>query len=304
MSKIILVIGASGSQGGEVLLQLQRDKKFKIRVLQRKESDFSKRMRKEGVEVVIGDLNDEDSLVKATENVYGIFSVLAVSIDIANNKEISQEINLVNAAQKNNVQILIHASVARAGDEQNFKDWNEKDRTPFYHSYWEGKTGANNAIKNSKLPHWVIFKPAWMMDNFLKGRSLILPDLKNGLIDNNVKLDTKLDFICALDQARFVCDAFENIEKYDKKEIDLAAESLTFSEVADIIFKNFNKKIKVVYTERSEMIKRGVPKPIVDSYEWDNIEGYKVDIEKVKSYGVKMTDFNEFCRIYKDRLDI
>ena len=52
------------------------------------------------------------------------------------------------------------------------------------------------------------------------------------------------------------------------------------------------------------MIKRGVPKPIVDSYEWDNIEGYKVDIEKVKSYGVKMTDFNEFCRIYKDRLDI
>ena len=71
MSKIILVIGASGSQGGEVLLQLQRDKKFKIRVLKRKESNFSKRMREEGVEVVIDDLNDEDSLVKENENVYG-----------------------------------------------------------------------------------------------------------------------------------------------------------------------------------------------------------------------------------------
>ena len=61
-------------------------------------------------------------------------------MDIANNKEISQEINLVNAAQKNNVQILIYASVSRPGDEQNLKDWNEKDRTPLYHSYWEGKT--------------------------------------------------------------------------------------------------------------------------------------------------------------------
>ena len=116
-------------------------------------------MREEGVEVVIGDLNDEDSLVKATENAYGIFSVLAVSMDIANNKEITQEANLVNAAQKNNVQILIHASVARAGDEQNFKDWKEKDRTPFYHSYWEGKTGANNVIKIINFLIWSFLSP-------------------------------------------------------------------------------------------------------------------------------------------------
>lgn len=65
MVKAILVIGASGSQGGEIYKQLQREKKFKIRVLQRKESEFAKKARSEGAKVVIGNLNDEESLIKA-----------------------------------------------------------------------------------------------------------------------------------------------------------------------------------------------------------------------------------------------
>ena len=50
----------------------------------------------------------------------------------------------------------------------------------------------------------------------------MIPDVKNGFIENNVKLETKIDYTSAYDQAQFVADAFENISKYDKKEIDLA----------------------------------------------------------------------------------
>ena len=143
------------------------------------------------------------------------------------------------------------------------------------------------------------------MDNFFKGRSkYTLPNLKEGFIENNFKVDTKLDLICALDQGKFVADAFENIEKYDKKEIDLASESLTFTEMAEIILKICNKKIKVISTEGSELIRRGVPKIIVDSNEWHVLEGYKVDINKVKSYGIKLTSFEEFCNINKDKFDL
>ena len=109
--------------------------------------------------------------MNATKGVYGIFSVLTTSIDMKAEAEIIQERNLVNAAQKNNVQILIHASVARAGDEKNFVDWNNEGRNSSLSCLLEGKTGSNNIIKESKIPHWVIFKPAWMMDNFLKGKS-------------------------------------------------------------------------------------------------------------------------------------
>ena len=58
--------------------------------------------------------------------------------------------------------------------------------------------------------------------------------------------------MCALDQAKFVADAFDNIEKYDKKEIDLASQSSTFTELAETLFKVFNKKIKVISTDAKE----------------------------------------------------
>ena len=143
------------------------------------------------------------------------------------------------------------------------------------------------------------------MDNFLKGRTkYIFPNIKEGYIENNYRIDTKLDLISALDQTKFVADAFENIEKYDKKEVDLASESLTFTEMTETIFRIFNKKIKVIYTEVSELLKEGVHKISIDSNEWHVLEGYKVDINKVKSYGIKRTSFEEFCKIYKDKFDL
>ena len=68
--KRILVIGSSGNQGGEVLKELLK------RNEQRKETEFSQNLKTKGVEIVIGDLNYENSLEKAMEDVYGVFSVL------------------------------------------------------------------------------------------------------------------------------------------------------------------------------------------------------------------------------------
>ena len=81
-----------------------------------------------------------------------------------------------------------------------------------------------------------------MMDNFFKGRNYLTSDLKDGIIENNVKIETKIDYTSAYDQVQFVADAFENITKYDKKEIDLACESLTYTEIGDALEKVFNKK--------------------------------------------------------------
>ena len=236
--KKILVIGSTGSQGGAVLTELLKRNKYHLRALVRKETPFTDKLKSKGVEIFLGNLNDENSLEKSMEGIYGVFSVLAA--DYSDPEcEIKQEKNIVQAAEKNKVEILIHASVARAGDEENFVDWKKEHRTPIYHLYWKNKHGSINVIKESKIPHWAIFKPAMMMDNFLKGRSHMTPDVKNGFIENNVKLETKIDYTSAYDQAQFVADAFENISKYDKKEIDLACKSLTYTGVCKIFEKVF-----------------------------------------------------------------
>ena len=71
--KRILVIGASGSQGGEVLKELLKRNQYKIRALMRKETEFSQSLKTKGVEIVIGDLNDENSLDKKQWKMFMVF---------------------------------------------------------------------------------------------------------------------------------------------------------------------------------------------------------------------------------------
>ena len=85
----------------------------------------------------------------------------------------------------------------------------------------------------------------------------------------------------------------------------MACESLTYTEIGDSLEKVFNKKVKHVYTPAEELVERKkFYLPIIDSFECDNIEGYKVDLKKVKSYGVKQTSFEEFYKLNKDKIDI
>ena len=127
MEKRILVIGASGSQLGEVLKCLQKSK-FKLRVFSLKESEFTKRVSAEGVEIALGNLEDENSLIKAMENVYGVFSVLAASLQNDPSQEINQAKKIVSSCEKSGIEILVHTSVSRAGEEQNFKNWENYEK--------------------------------------------------------------------------------------------------------------------------------------------------------------------------------
>lgn len=66
--KIVVVIGATGIQGGSVISTLLQDSIYKIRGITRNtNSAKSQLLASKGVEMVEADLNDEASLVKAFE---------------------------------------------------------------------------------------------------------------------------------------------------------------------------------------------------------------------------------------------
>ncbi|RDW61983.1 hypothetical protein BP6252_11416 [Coleophoma cylindrospora] len=76
MSKIIAVTGATGSQGGGVVNVMKKTPGWKVRAITRNlESDASKKLAAEGVEVVQASFDDEASLVKAFEGVNAVFAV-------------------------------------------------------------------------------------------------------------------------------------------------------------------------------------------------------------------------------------
>jgi uncharacterized protein YbjT (DUF2867 family) len=68
MSKLLTVVGGTGSQGLSVINAAVKSGAYKIRALTRNpSSEKAKALIARGVEVVRADINDEQSLIKAFE---------------------------------------------------------------------------------------------------------------------------------------------------------------------------------------------------------------------------------------------
>lgn len=79
---VFVVLGATGSQGGSVIDALLPEGKYTLRAVTRDpSSDKAKALAAKGVEVVKGDVNDPESLKKAFQGAWGVFSVTAVSTE-------------------------------------------------------------------------------------------------------------------------------------------------------------------------------------------------------------------------------
>jgi uncharacterized protein YbjT (DUF2867 family) len=66
MPKLVVVVGATGQQGGSVINSLLKDGTFQIRGITRNvNSEKAKALYAKGVEMVVADLDNKDSLMKA-----------------------------------------------------------------------------------------------------------------------------------------------------------------------------------------------------------------------------------------------
>lgn len=76
MPKLVVVIGATGAQGGSVVSALADDASYQIRAVTRNtNSDKAKALAQRGIGTVAADVDDEESLVKAFAGASIIFAV-------------------------------------------------------------------------------------------------------------------------------------------------------------------------------------------------------------------------------------
>ncbi|KKK20847.1 hypothetical protein ARAM_005303 [Aspergillus rambellii] len=108
MSKLIVVVGATGTQGGSVVNAFLNEPGYRIRGITRNpNSDRAKTLAAQGVEVGIADLNDEASLVAAFKGAHVVYAVtdffepfMKSGVEEAKKIEYRQAINLVEAAKQ------------------------------------------------------------------------------------------------------------------------------------------------------------------------------------------------------------
>lgn len=299
----ILVTGATGKQGGAVVNALLAEGR-PVRALTRNPDSVAARaLAARGVEVLQGDYDDVASLDAALAGVEGVFSMQMGSHPDDPETEIRTGKALVEAAHRADVKVIVHTSVARAGDHENFIGWDEGRWEPLY---WENKAAVNEMVKTQGFRHWVILKPALIMEDLVPAMvDFMFPSLaERGQFETAIEPDTRLDWIAAQDIGAFAAAAFADPKCFHGHEIDLAAECVTLVELAAKMAEGIGRPVSAVTFSEEEMLAQGHHPLHVRGHVWDNVEGYKVDLDAVRSWGVPLTTLDQFIKQHRDKFVI
>lgn len=299
----VLVMGATGKQGGSVIHALLKAGRSVRGFVRDPLSPAALALAAQGVEVVKGDFTDIASLDAALTGVDGVFSVQMASQPSDPLTEVLAGKALIEAAHRANVRVIVHTSVARAGDQENFIGWDEGRWEPLY---WQNKAAVINMVKGQGFRHWVILKPALIMEDIVPpDADLQFPTLRTrGRFETAIDADTRIDWIAAQDIGAFAAAAFAEPKRFHGREIDLAAESFSLPEVAAKITQVTGKLVSAVTLSEEEALARPEGELYSQAESWNNVEGYRVDLDVVRSWGIELTTLDQFIQQHRDKLVI
>jgi len=273
--KRILVTGATGQQGGAVARSLLA-RGQQVRVMTRS-SEKARHLAQRGAEVVRGDFEDQESLKEAIRGVDGVF-IMGTPFEKGPGAEVEQGKAIVTACWKYGDPHIVYTSVCAA------------DRgTGIPH--FESKARVESLIKGSGVDY-TILRPVWFMENFAS--PWFYPSIEKGVIATPVRPDRRLQMISLFDIGEFAADAFLNPEEFRRKEIDLAGDDLTMTEIAAHISCAMNREIRyeTIPDEKSET---AVGEDFALMYRWFNRQGYQVDIAEMQNrWRIPLTSFSHW----------
>ena len=131
-----------------------------------------------------------------------------------------------------------------------------------------------------------------MMHNFaLPTSAFMFPHMKQDKILSALLPSNRVQLVAADDVGHFARAAFEQPERFNRQSIDLAAEARTMGEVADVLSRVLGRKIRALSVSPDEAIAAGLYPGWVRSQEWNNLWGYRADIDTLARWGVPLRSF-------------
>jgi uncharacterized protein YbjT (DUF2867 family) len=258
--KIVLITGATGRQGGAAVRHLLL-KGWKLRALTRKpESTAANDLKKQGVELVKGDLEDQSSLEAAVRGAYGVYSVQDFWA-VGARREVQQGKNLAASADKAGVRHFVYSSVGGAERSTGIPHWESK---------WE----IEQYIRKLGLPA-TILRPASFMETYYIDQ-VEIGILKGKLLDP-VRADKPYQTIATDDIGAFVALAFERPNEFMGLELEIAGSELTNAQAAAVFSKVLGKRVKFQKLPLPA-VRMLLGKEFFEMFRWFNQEGYKADI--------------------------
>ncbi|MCJ1291614.1 hypothetical protein MMC34_003159 [Xylographa carneopallida] len=240
MSKLLVVFGATGQQGGSVistvLAEPELSKQYKIRAITRDTSKpAAQALAHKGVEVVQADSDDKASLQHAFKDVHTTFIVTTTPESAgAKEAEIKQGKTIVDAAVAAGAQYIIFSSAAPAG---------QIGGKPV--DIFDSKFEIERYIRSLSVKS-AFFAPGFFMENF-RGNAQPRPTPAPGVygIANIPSGDTVLPLLdTAADTGKFIAPILAQPEKYAGKVFYGCTALYSYDDVAKIFTEVTGKTVK------------------------------------------------------------
>ncbi|WP_328491301.1 NmrA family NAD(P)-binding protein [Streptomyces sp. NBC_00414] len=289
----VLITGATGMQGGAAVQALLRARHPVTAFVRNPSSEPAQALARQGVALASGNMDDLASLEAAGAGHDAVFSVQMPGLDPADlGAESRKARNIATAAKRSGITQILHTSVSGTGWRSQHPGYEQSD---LLKAYWDEKEAAEDAIRQSGLEDWTIFKPAFYMDNFLSPkREYLSPDLPQGKIFTATNPQTRLALINSDDLGAAVAAAVAEPGKFHEAEIEFAGDALTYPEIADALSKAAGREITAVSVSWEEQAQR-LGAPSADTEIWYDHVGYPARPHDAARYGLTTTTFEQWA---------
>jgi uncharacterized protein YbjT (DUF2867 family) len=263
IKRSVLVTGATGQQGGAVAHALL-SRGHRVKALTRKpDSDAARHLASAGADIVVGDLGDAASVVKAASGVDTMY-LMGNSYEAGVEEEIRQGIIAADAAKAAGVGHLIYSSVA---------DADKKTGIP----HFESKYLVEKHVAGLGIPY-TISAPVAFMENFVAPWSI------GGLSQSThafaMPPKRVLQVVALADIGTFVAALAERREQVFGKRFDFAGDELSGEAQAKILSQAIGRPIS--FQEIPIAVARQQSEDVALMFEWFDKVGYDADIAALR----------------------
>ena len=231
-----------------------------------------------GVEVVRGDMEDQRTLTRALDGVYGVHAVQN-SHQVGVEGEIRQGMNLADAAKRSDITQFVYSSVASADQ-----------RTGIPH--FDSKFLIEEHIRGTGM-HYALVRPVFFMENWLGMRE----GIENGVLRLPLEPATRLQMIAVDDIGGVVAMAFERPGKWQDRTFELAGDELSMAELAHAFTRICGHEVRYEQVPWDEFEAK-IGKEMTLMYRWFQETGYRVDISAVRQEYPRLKTFDQWASAY------
>jgi uncharacterized protein YbjT (DUF2867 family) len=270
--KTILVLGATGRQGGATARELAA-RGFSVKALTRDPDKPSARaLAALGASLVKGDLDDPRSLQQAMEGVDGVFSVQTPYGPGGVERETRDGIAVTDAAKAAAVPHLVYSSVGGA---------ERKTGIP----HFESKHRVEEHIRAAGIRATVL-RPVFFMENFAgpAGPREIAGELVLRLA---LPPETRLQMIAVRDIGVFAALAFAEHEGIAGRSLEIAGDELSMLELARAFAAAAGRPVRYERQPISELAAKSAEN--AKMFAWFESSGYQANIEALRRVNPALT---------------